>query len=124
MRVNAYEFDNHPNLINCKNGTFDLKEQKFYEPKQEDKLTMQTAFNFTEGFQDKKCERWERFIEEITEGDKDKAEYLQKTLGYSILGSSKEECMFMEWEEISKTYQYYKKIGSENNFLCPFCYEC
>jgi putative DNA primase/helicase len=95
MRVNAYEFDNHPNLINCKNGTFDLKEQKFYEPKQEDKLTMQTAFNFTEGFQDKKCERWERFIEEITEGDKDKAEYLQKTLGYSILGSSKEECMFI-----------------------------
>ena len=35
----------------------------------------------------------------------------------------KEECMFMEWEEISKNYQYYKKIGEEG-VLCPFCYEC
>ncbi len=36
----------------------------------------------------------------------------------------KEECMFMEWEEISKTYQYYKKVDSPNTFLCSFCYEC
>ena len=36
----------------------------------------------------------------------------------------KEECMFMEWEEISKNFQYYKKIGEEDNCLCPFCYEC
>ena len=35
----------------------------------------------------------------------------------------KEECMFMEWEEISKNYQYYKKIDDES-ILCPFCYEC
>ena len=35
----------------------------------------------------------------------------------------KEECMFMELEEISKNYNYYKKIN-EDNFLCPFCYEC
>ena len=95
MMVNAYEFDNNPNLINCKNGTFNLDTLEFYEPKQEDKLTMQTAFSFTEGYQDKKCKRWEQFIDEITEGDKDKAEYLQRTLGYSILGSSKEECMFI-----------------------------
>ena len=36
----------------------------------------------------------------------------------------KEECMFMEWEEISKNFQYYKKIGENDIFLCPFCYEC
>ena len=36
----------------------------------------------------------------------------------------KEECMFMEWEEISKNCQFYKKIGEEDFCLCPFCYEC
>ena len=36
----------------------------------------------------------------------------------------KEDCMFMELEEISKNFNYYKKIGEEEVFLCPFCYEC
>ena len=36
----------------------------------------------------------------------------------------KEECMFMELEETSKNFQYYKKIGEEDVCLCPFCYEC
>ena len=36
----------------------------------------------------------------------------------------KEECMFMELEEITKNYSYYKNVKEEDNFLCPFCYEC
>lgn len=42
-----------------------------------------------------KCARWEQFIKEVTQNDKDKADYLQRALGYSILGTSKEECMFI-----------------------------
>ena len=54
---------------------------------------MQTNFNFT--LQEARCERWEKFVEEVTCGDKDKAEYLQKALGYSMLGLANEECMFI-----------------------------
>lgn len=93
MRIEATEFDRYPYLINCKNGTYDLKEMEFREHRHEDFLTMQTSFEY--GLQEDTCKRWEQFIDEVTEGDKEKADYLQRALGYSILGTSKEECMFI-----------------------------
>ena len=93
MRIEATEFDRYPYLINCKNGTYDLKEMEFREHRYEDFLTMQTSFEY--GLQEDTCERWVQFIDEVTEGDKEKADYLQRALGYSIPGTSKEECMFI-----------------------------
>ena len=34
-------------------------------------------------------------MDEVTQGDKDKADFLQRALGYSMLGMSNEECMFI-----------------------------
>ena len=93
MPIAADEFDANPYLINCLNGTFDLKHMEFREHNWEDFLTMQTNFNYT--LQDVSCERWEKFIDEVTCGDKAKAEYLQIALGYSMLGMANEECMFI-----------------------------
>lgn len=42
-----------------------------------------------------KCKRWEKFIKEVTQNDEDKADFLQRALGYSMLGMSNEECMFI-----------------------------
>lgn len=93
MTISASEFDTHPYLINCLNGTYDLQTLTFREHNWEDFLTMQTNFNY--GLQDVRCERWEQFIREVTQNDADKADYLQRALGYSIMGTSKEECMFI-----------------------------
>ena len=93
MRINAAEFDSHPHLINCRNGTYDLDRGLFREHDWKDFLTMQTSFEYT--MQKIRCERWEQFIAEVTQGDRDKADFLQRALGYSILGTSKEECMFV-----------------------------
>ena len=38
--------------------------------------------------------------------------------------SFKEKCMFIEWEEISKNYHYYKSRANDHQIVCPFCYEC
>ena len=92
-RIYAHEFDSNPNLINCLNGTYDLETLTFREHDWQDLLTMQTRFDYT--MQKASCPRWLSFIDEITCGDKDKADYLQRALGYSILGTSKEECMFI-----------------------------
>ena len=37
----------------------------------------------------------------------------------------KEKCMFIEWEEISRNYRYYrsKNNSGEKKIYCPFCYE-
>lgn len=93
MRIEATEFDKYPYLINCKNGTYDLEKMEFREHDWQDFLTMQTNFEYS--LQDVRCERWEKFIQEVTQNDYDKADYLQRALGYSILGTSKEECMFI-----------------------------
>ena len=94
MHINAAEFDAHPHLINCLNGTYDLKTCKFRDARWDDFLTMQTRFNHTVD-RNVRCERWERFITEVTEGDEEKADFLQRALGYSIIGKSPEECMFI-----------------------------
>jgi len=93
LTVYGNRFDSDPYLINCLNGTFDLKTREFREHDWKDFLTMQTNFEYT--LQDMSCPRWKSFINEVTQGDKDKAKYLQKALGYSILGTASEECMFI-----------------------------
>lgn len=93
LSIHASSFDANPYLINCTNGTFNLKDMSFYLHRWDDFITMQTNFEYSR--KDSKCERWERFIDEVTEGDKDKADYLQRALGYSLLGKSNEACMFI-----------------------------
>lgn len=93
MPITAEEFDANPYLINCRNGTYDLQKMEFREHDWHDFLTMQANFDYT--LQDAKCPRWERFIQEVTCNDADKADYLQKALGYSMLGTANEECMFI-----------------------------
>ena len=92
--ISASQFDANPNLINCLNGTYDLETMSFREHDWRDYLTMQTNFEYTMQ-DDIRCERWEEFIREVTSNDKEKADYLQRALGYSMLGTSKEECMFI-----------------------------
>ena len=94
LSMSARVFDNNPYLINCKNGTYDLQNLIFRKHDWQDFLTMQTNFEYTVQ-QDVRCERWEQFINEVTCKDAAKADYLQRALGYSILGTSKEECMFI-----------------------------
>ena len=76
------------------NGTYDLDNFTFREHDPRDFLTMRTNFEYTvqRGI---RCPRWETFIREVTCDEADKADYLQRALGYSILGTSKEECMFI-----------------------------
>lgn len=94
LRINAVDFDSNPYLINCLNGTYSLEDFTFRESVWDDFLTMQTAFKHTVD-RDIRCDRWEKFINEITEGDESKADYLQRALGYSMLGLNNEECMFI-----------------------------
>lgn len=95
MLMNAVKFDSHPNLINCINGTFDVETMEFRDHNWADFLTMQTNVNSGLDYSNFRSKRWETFINEITEGNAEKADYLQRALGYSILGTSKEECMFI-----------------------------
>ena len=94
LRISAVEFDSDPYLINCLNGTYNLRDFSFREHRWDDFITMQTAFNHTVS-KEVACDRWETFIAEVTQNDTEKADFLQRALGYSMLGMSNEECMFI-----------------------------
>ena len=95
--INLTDFDSDPYLLNCRNGVYDLREQKFRFAKPEDYLTLTVNCNFPTAINIHKCERWYSFVDEITEGDKEKAAFLQRALGYSLLGVNREECMFLAY---------------------------
>lgn len=101
-RISIENFDKNEYYINCQNGTYNLKTGKFKQHSPEDYLTMITDCNCPTGVDVVDFPRWQTFIEEITCGDVDVADYLQRALGYSLLGSCKEECMFIVYGKTTR----------------------
>lgn len=101
-RVSIARFDQDENLVNCLNGTYNLKTGKFKQHSSEDYLTMITDCNCPTEIDVINFPRWEKFIEEITCGDVNIADYLQRALGYSLLGRCKEECMFIAYGKTTR----------------------
>ena len=95
--INMTDFDSDPYLLNCRNGVYDMREHKFRFAKPEDYFTLSVSCNYPTGISTHKCDRWYSFVDEIMEGDKEKAAFLQRALGYSLLGVNREECMFLAY---------------------------
>jgi putative DNA primase/helicase len=90
--ISIKEFDKNQYLLNVENGTIDLRTFEL-RPHNPDDFLSKTA-NVTFG-ENEKCDRWERFISEIMQDDNDKAQFLQKALGYALTGDTSEECFFI-----------------------------
>ena len=86
------KFDADPYLFNCSNGTLHLKTMEFFPHNPEDKLTKISDVIYDP---DARCERFEAFVDEIMSGDRERAEFLQRSLGYALSGNTQFECMFI-----------------------------
>lgn len=95
--IEMCDFDKDPYLLNCKNGVYDLKTLTFRQAKASDYLTLSLDCAYLPEIISPTCKRWYTFIDEITSHDKEKANYLQKALGYSLLGDNTKECMFVAY---------------------------
>ncbi len=97
--ISMEEFDTNRYLFNCINGTLDLRTMQFREHSPEDRLTKIARVKY-----DPKAvsPRFERFIDEIMSGDKEKAKFLQKALGYAVSGDTRFECMFFLYGETTR----------------------
>ena len=91
LRGNASDFDHDPYLFNCQNGTLDLRTGKLRPHDPSDMISKQAAVNYDPAA---RSPRFVQFIEEITEGNTDRAAMLQKSLGYALKGEANEECYF------------------------------
>jgi putative DNA primase/helicase len=47
-------------------------------------------------------ERFQEYIDEIMSGDREKAKFLQKSLGYAVSGDTRHECLFFLYGETSR----------------------
>ena len=90
MQVDSEKLDAHPSisgkaLFNANNGTINLKTGEFRPHSKDDFLTMISPVDYIPGA---KAPRWERFLDEIFEGDKELIEWMQCFLGYVMTGES------------------------------------
>ena len=90
--VKVSEFDTDPYVLNCLNGTYDLKKRIFYDHHSKDLLTKKANVYFDVNA---KSKRWNQFIQEIMNGDKEKITFLQKIFGYGLSGDTRHECLIV-----------------------------
>lgn len=86
--VEAYVFDAHPMLFNCRNGTIDLETGELRPHDRADYLMQCSRVVYDAKAQ---CPTFGRFIEQIMCDREELVMYLQRALGYCLSGSVKEQ---------------------------------
>ena len=88
------EFDRHPFLLTCANGILDLETGKLFEHQRKWQLTSMTETAYDPAAE---CPLFEAFIKRITNSREDLIEFLQRSLGYSLTGDTREHAMFVAY---------------------------
>ncbi len=84
-------FDGNPWQLNCQNGVLDLRSGDLQEHDSTQLLSKITNTEYSDNFQ---CPQWLAFLHQIFDNDQEMICYIQKALGYSLSGSTEEQCMF------------------------------
>jgi putative DNA primase/helicase len=79
-------------LLNCQNGTLDLRTGGLRPHAHADLITKICATNYDPNAQ---CPTWEKFLSTIFNHDLDMVDFMYRALGYSLTGSTKEQCVFI-----------------------------
>lgn len=84
--------DKHKMLLNCKNGTLNLKTGELSPHDRGNFMTKQIPVNYNPDAPEPKL--WLKFLDDIFGGDPYMIRYIQKCCGYSLSGSTEEQCLF------------------------------
>lgn len=90
--VKSDKFDQNRNILNCKNGTLDLNTGNFTKHNAKDFISKIANVEY---IPEASYDIFEKFINDIFEGNSEKIKFVQKILGYSLTGSTKEEKAFI-----------------------------
>lgn len=86
------DLDRDPWLLNCPNGTLDLRTGKLRPHRREDLLTQVTAANYDPAAT---SARWKAVVDHALGGDPELKTFFQRAAGYSLCGLTSEEKLFM-----------------------------
>ncbi len=86
------EFDRDPMLLNCKNGTLDLRTGELREPRRADLITKVAAAAYDAAAT---CPRFDKFLNQIMRGKPELLGYLRRLAGYFLTGLNDERAFFL-----------------------------
>jgi len=84
-------WDDDPWTPGVENGVIDLRTGKLRTGNQNDKVTLHTKVVFNPHAT---CPRWDRFLLEIFDGNRESVSYVRRAVGYSLTGDTSEQCFF------------------------------
>jgi putative DNA primase/helicase len=92
QRLDHLVLDSNPDLLNCKNGTLNLRTGELRAHSPDDYLTKMLNIEYQA---DAQCPRWEAFLFEIFDSDQELLDFVHRALGYSITGDVSEQVFFI-----------------------------
>ncbi len=104
VAVSPDDFDKDSMKFNATNGTIDLRTGEIYDHRRSDYLAKiagrgsddeRICGAYYPVQTDDDCPRWIKFINTVTCGDKDLADYLQRIVGYCMTGNVSERALFI-----------------------------
>ena len=84
----------YPWLLNCLNGTVDLRTGALLPHRMEDFITRLAPVCFEP---DARCPRWLEFLNRIMDGNQHLIDFLQRAVGYALTGETSEQVLFIFW---------------------------
>jgi putative DNA primase/helicase len=91
VAIRPEQLDADKYLLNCVNGTIDLRTGVLRPHRQEDLITKQVPVVFDT---DARSEEWEQFLKTAMQGDEEVTSFLQRAVGYTLTGDNCEEVLF------------------------------
>lgn len=91
VEISADRFDCNPWLLNCNNGTVDLRTGKLKKASRSDLITKSTGVIFDPQAE---CPEWEAFVRWTMQDDPDLVSFIQRAAGYSLTGDVSERVIF------------------------------
>lgn len=86
------DFDSYPDFINCQNGIVNLRNGELIPHDSNFMMSKITYCDYDTTGADPKL--WLRFLDDVTNHNKELQDYIQKCIGYSLSGSTREQCAY------------------------------
>ena len=86
------QMDAYQEYLNCQNGIVNLRNGEVMPHVPEFMMSKICLCEYD--VSDKKPEKWLKFLDDVCNGDQELIRYLQKCVGYSLTGSTREQCAF------------------------------
>ena len=90
IRMTSGELDQNPHTLIAKNTLLNLDKLEIIEPAQDEYCTRILGTSAVAG----DCPTWRKFMQDVMQGNQEMVDFIQRALGYTLTGSTAEQCLF------------------------------